>query len=147
MDTVLQRKPFLRPPSQYEKMCLRNLVIGLLSSSLLVAFSPIDVLVPNSNPYDFGVIDLIFIPLACMILIPFVICMHIVVKDSLISFNKLHVFGLCACSLIGYLIPKLFHLTTVDDSQFLSLLFICCKNGFIDFLIVGLYTLMFVEAK
>ena len=147
MDTVLQRKPFLRPPSQYEKMCLSNLAKALLISSSSELFSPVSKYVPSSNPYHFGVTDLIFIAISCMIWIPCAIFVHMDVKCSLISFNKLHVFGLYACAMIGTLIPELFLLSTVSDSQFLPLLFIFCKISFIQFLIGSLYTWVYVKDK
>ena len=149
MDTALQRKPFFRPPNQFEEWCINNFSLGFFISSLmciarnLTIYYPNLVHSPSSYPSGPLVDSLIYFTVAIL----FLGSAHMRCKYMMVSHTKLHVFGLFMCTVLGWAIPMLLFSVALPEKLFTSTMYYCLTQNFIQILCGGLYTWIFVEAK
>ena len=149
MDTALQRKPFFRPPSQFEEWCINNFSLGFFMSSLICIARNLTVYYPNlanssiSLPSSPLVDSLIYFTAAIL----FLGSAHMRCKYMMTSHTKLHVFGLFMCTVLGWAIPTLLFSFALPEKLFATTIYECLKENLIQIFCGGLYTWIFVEAK
>ena len=149
MDTALQRKPFFRPPSQFEEWRISQFVQGFVFSALVCILRNLTVYYPNLVQSDNSVSTGPFVDsiISAVVSLVFVGVSHARCKYTMHSHTKLHVFGLYLCSVLGWAIPTLLFSFGLPEKLFEATMYHLLTYNLVWLFCGGLYTLIFVEAK
>ena len=125
MDSVLQRRPFFRPPSQFEEMFIQDFTLALCFSAFVDAVINLTSYFPILHPVQLlqlpesPVVDVI---LNILLMGALANHAHRLCKYMLVSHTKLQVFTLYVCTLIGFIVPDLIFNFAIPQDLYLTTL-------------------------